>query len=634
MAKTIDSSYIFEPYERRKHARVYAGPGAGKTHFLVQNIRNVVETDDLIRKSSRRKVLCITYTNAAVKEISDRLGPVSNRVDISTIHAFVYEHIVRPFQFDLKRIMNADFRIEVACSGVISSQVEGFGVLHGVDKEDIYRFIANEIGESSYLYDYSKKAMGEVGVDLKAFLSSGEKRLQSGSKILPAHVNPIKKYIWGEARKLTHDEILYFGYRILKENSLALYTLRVKFPYVFIDEFQDTNPLQTKIVELMGQRDVRICVVGDEAQSIYSFQGATPSDFRAFEIEGQECLQYCIVGNRRSTGNIINLCNFFRQADRTVVQECLRNEQGVSIHFLLGRGSSVLRTIRAVMGNGGVVLTRTWAEAFNYIEGLTDQQVRYLRDIYNSYFMTSIQIRDEVSADNSNVQWVRAFKFIFALWRGYRSRSVNAIVLALESYSGVNRKALSAGAIRVLTKILESVLGDVDEDSECPTISVISDCLVKLRAAKEGDLHELLEIWSPEESCFDEYDYDDGRRRLAIEHLSWKASYKLFSEVFADNSRYMTVHQAKGLEWRSVVVGVRPARADRTELLSVYQNPQVLGDDSVSEFVRIYYVACSRAVDELYVHIPEGSGAKRLIKDSLDAYKVRSGLSIDYDFVE
>ena len=632
MAKTIDSSYIFEPQERRIHARVYAGPGAGKTHFLVQNIRNVVESDDLIRKSSSRKVLCITYTNAAVKEISDRLGPVSNRVDISTIHAFVYEHIVRPFQVDLKRIMNADFRIEVACSGVISSQVEGFGVLHGVDKEDIYRFVANEIGESSYSYNYSKKAMGEVEVDLKAFLSSEEKKLQSGSKILPAHVNPIKKYIWGEARKLTHDEILYFGYRILKENPLALYTLRVKFPYVFIDEFQDTNPLQTKIVKLMGQRDVRICVVGDEAQSIYSFQGATPTDFRAFEIEGQECLQYCILGNRRSTENIINLCNFFRQSDTNVVQKCLRNEQGVPIHFLLGRGSSVLKSIRKAMDEGGVVLTRTWAAAFSYVEGLTDQQSKLLRDIYNSYFPTSIQIRDEVSAENSNVQWVRAFKFIFALWRGYRSRSVNAIVLALESYSDVNRKALSAGAVSVLAKTLESVFCGVNEDSQCPTISVISDCLGRLRVAKEGDLQGLLGRWSPEESWFDEY--DDERRRSAIEQLSWSASYKLFSEVFAENSRYMTVHQAKGLEWHSVVVGVSPARNDRTNLLSVYQNPQVLGDDSASEFVRIYYVACSRAVNELYVHTSEGGGAKRLIIDALEAYKVRSGLSIDYDFVE
>ena len=87
------------------------------------------------------------------------------------------------------------------------------------------------------------------------------------------------------SQTLETDEILYFGYRILENNPTALYALRVKFPFIFVDKFQDTNPLQTLLVKLIGQKSTKIIVVGDIAQSIYSFQGAKPSDFNDFCID-------------------------------------------------------------------------------------------------------------------------------------------------------------------------------------------------------------------------------------------------------------------------------------------------------------------------------------------------------------
>lgn len=75
--------------------------------------------------------------------------------------------------------------------------------------------------------------------------------------------------MWSVVRKLTHNEILYFGYRILENNPTALYALRVKFLFIFVDEFQDTNPLQTLLVKLIGQKSTQIIVAGDIAQSIY-----------------------------------------------------------------------------------------------------------------------------------------------------------------------------------------------------------------------------------------------------------------------------------------------------------------------------------------------------------------------------
>jgi DNA helicase-2/ATP-dependent DNA helicase PcrA len=78
------------------HFRVSAGPGAGKTHWLVEHIRNVSHHSNRLGKT--RKIACITYTNIAVETILSRLGTSADRVEVSTIHSFLYKHIVKPYE--------------------------------------------------------------------------------------------------------------------------------------------------------------------------------------------------------------------------------------------------------------------------------------------------------------------------------------------------------------------------------------------------------------------------------------------------------------------------------------------------------------------------------------------------------
>ena len=329
MAIEITSEDIFTPEQLKNHFKIYAGPGAGKTHFLVENVKNIVTQNPVIVESRSRKVLCVTYTNAAVDEIKKRLDKFTDCVDVCTIHGFIIEHIIQPFQQDLISLMESDFGISVRAKGKITSQIEGLGILHGIDKNEIYEYVkkSNPSEFSSDVFNYSKKAMGEIQTDNNSFVDSvikGEARqvkLKAPSKIAERHIVPLKQYIWSVVRKLTHDEVLYFGYRILETNPTALYAIRVKFPFIFVDEFQDTNPIQTLLIKLIGQRSTIVGVIGDIAQSIYSFQGARPTDFDAFSIEGQRPIkEYVINGNRRSTANIVNLCNFLRQSDNKVKQ--------------------------------------------------------------------------------------------------------------------------------------------------------------------------------------------------------------------------------------------------------------------------------------------------------------------------
>lgn len=437
MVKTIESNYIFSSEELENHSKIYAGPGAGKTYFLVENVKNIVTTNDKIVQSKAKKVLCITYTNAAVDEIKRRLERFVDCVEVYTIHGFIIEHIIKPFQEDLISIMKSDFDISVSKKGVISSQIEGLGILHGIDKKEIYSYIQNECGAQLDMSSikYSKKIMGEVEVDNESFLNFKENGNEfapkfkfSTEKIAKEHVLPIKKYIWSEVRKLTHNEILYFGYRILENNPTALYATRVKFPFIFIDEFQDTNPLQTLLVKMIGEKSTRIIVVGDVAQSIYSFQGAKPSDFNNFCINSDGDNKYSINGNRRSTENIVNFCNYLRKTDDNVVQcsiktysdeEEKKSIEAKKIHFLIGESHANEQIISDVIDEGGVVLTRTWVSAFNHIQNISGEQLELLKKIYNSYYNSPINIRDEILGHN-NVKWVRAFRFIFKLWGSFK----------------------------------------------------------------------------------------------------------------------------------------------------------------------------------------------------------------------
>lgn len=643
MVNAITSGDILNEEQLKQHSKVYAGPGAGKTYFLVENIKNIIATNETIANSRTRKVLCITYTNAAVDEIRRRLERYIDYVEAYTIHGFIIEHIIKPFQKDLMDIMKSDFNISVSEKGKITSQMEGLSILHGIDKEEIYSYIkrTNPGKFDADEFNYSKKIMGEVEVDNDKFLESIEigepsHEFKASNKINKEHIVPLKQYIWSVVRKLTHDEILYFGYRILENNPTALYAMRVKFPFIFVDEFQDTNPLQTLLVKLIGQKSTKIIVVGDVAQSIYSFQGAKPSDFNNFCIDIENDHQYSIDGNRRSTENVVNFCNFLRQSDPNITQssikfyadeETKKITEAKKIHFLIGESSENKRIINSVIEEGGVVLTRAWAAAFDYIQNIDEEQAKLLKSIYSSYYNTPIQLRDEITEHN-NVKWVRAFRFIFNLWEGFETGSLIDMISALKVYLNIDVKRITPRFLFRFNHILKLVFTDVENSSI--TCDIIEKFNEEMKKDEYIDLKELFKDDISEIPIFDELERESLVKNVSL--LNWDTSYKLFNEVFSENSKYMTAHQAKGLEWDKVIVSLTPTRKDEIKISEVFSNPQLTDECNSNEFVRMYYVACSRAREDLYIHITSGC-TKDVIENSLQTYIHNTGCHLEYEFL-
>ena len=169
---------------------------------------------------------------------------------------------------------------------------------------------------------------------------------------------------------------------------------------------------------------------------------------------------------------------------------------------------------------------------------------------------------------------------------------------------------------------------DVDNNSiTCDVIQKFNEEVVK---SEYAELKELFKDGITEISIFDEQE-----REALIENVSslrWDTSYKLFNDVFSENSKYMTAHQAKGLEWDKVIVSLTPTRRDKINILDVYSNPQLIAESNSDEFVRMYYVACSRAREDLYIHIPLES-AKEIIEESLNSYIEKTNCKLEYEFL-
>lgn len=640
MAYEINSGDILDLENINSNKKIYAGPGAGKTYFLVNNIKDMFKKETKIYKSESKKILCITYTNSAVEEIKNRLEGYENNIEICTIHSFIIKYIICFCQEELKNIMKEDYGVEVKGKARISSQIEGVGILHGREKQEIFDYINANSGTEEEL-NYSKKIMGEVKIDINKYIEENKKELISSDKINVLHKKVIKKYLWDVVRKLNHDEILYFGYRIIERNPTILYALRVQFPYIFVDEFQDTNPLQTMILSKICEKISKITVIGDIAQSIYSFQGARPAQFKDFSMP--KIIKYEINGNRRSTNNIVHLCNYIRKNDNLEQksikeyqsQEEKQNAEKRLVHFVTNSSyQKIENIIRQVLKDEGAIITRTWAYAFKYIMDISNEQKETLKKIYNSYYASPIDIRYEIS-ESSSILWVKAFKFIIYLNKTYKTRTINNILNAIEMYGKVDKNILKENlSIDLIIKInsfLDNIFGNINNQTK--VVEIINKFNNNLNESVNEEIKKFLNrTMDLEDFKIELFSEEDNQQLMSlINELEWNTAKSLFNEVFSKDSKYMTVHQAKGLEWKTVFVSIHPTRADTTTFSDMFEKSNILSENSMDEFTRMFYVACSRASEELFIDIDEAD--KKMVEQKLNAYINEKKIDKFYDFI-
>ncbi len=291
---------------------VVAGPGSGKTRVLTYRIAHLIE-----KGVAPWEILALTFTNKAAREMKDRIekvvGTKAQKVWAGTFHA-IFARILRG---------------EADKIGYPSN----FTIYDSDDSKSLLRNIIKELnlGKDQYNENAILTRISSAKSNLippKAYEQNAELMAQDKQTKRPFLHKIYTEYVarCQRAGAMDFDDLLYQLYRLLHQNPDVADKYRQRFRYLMVDEFQDTNYLQYSIVKklvLYPNSPQNVCVVGDDAQSIYAFRGATIDNILDFKKDFNELKTFKLEQNYRSTQHIVEAANHVISHNKRQIQKTI-----------------------------------------------------------------------------------------------------------------------------------------------------------------------------------------------------------------------------------------------------------------------------------------------------------------------
>lgn len=549
------------------HFRVFAGPGAGKTTWLIQHLLKILKTSQRLYKT--RKIACITYTNVAAEEVVSKLICDKSRFEISTIHSFLYRNIVKPFSYLIAEDENGAPLFEI---NKLNGHAEH--IPHG-DRIRRWRITIEQLNSRSYNYfTYAQNR-----IDLFTLLSSMDYSFVDGNLdlIFRKHrgvaVPRMNGELWLYKKKywldgiMHHEDVLYFSYLIINRSPRTLEFIRNKYPYILIDEFQDTTELQTWVIRKIAESETKVGVIGDLAQSIYKFAGAKRSDFENFQLENMK--SYKLESNHRSTKRIIEFLNCLRS---DICQEGTeRTIEGRNVKILIG---PILDAIKWIEDNGLqtiYILTRkneTVEEINTHTSSRTDD---LLKNLYG------------IDTNSARVRVLHSILMGFKFYeKGYLKDAVKEVLrpLKYKADKSISKLELRKTAIDIIDELKK------DETRQKTLYDYYSKLLDDLKNKYDFQIEAKLTNRANAKTFYDNAVISDLLRFIKVDTKS------------EDTIR--TIHSAKGTEFNNTLVHFEDLGDFEKYVFDATARLDADSDDA-----RIYYVGFSRAKENLFINIPE-----------------------------
>ena len=370
---------------------IIAGAGSGKTKVITTRIAHLMASG-----VDAFNILALTFTNKAAAEMKERIGKIlggseARNLYIGTFHS-VFARILRSEAPKLGYPTNFTIYDSDDAKSVIKSVVKELSL---DDKQYKPNIVLNRIsmaknalvGPDEYANDWTlqqedaRSNRPQIGSIYKAY---SRRCFKNGA--------------------MDFDDLLYKMYLLLSGYPEALSKYQHKFKYIMIDEYQDTNTSQYEIVKLLGAMHENVCVVGDDAQSIYSFRGATIENILQFQKDYDEIKVVKLEQNYRSTKNILNVANEVISYNKGQIEKKLftENAEGEKIKLIRtmtdnDEGKIVADTIQELklrnhyFNNDFAILYRTNAQSRSFEESL-----RRMGIVYRIYGGMSFYQRKEV----------------------------------------------------------------------------------------------------------------------------------------------------------------------------------------------------------------------------------------------
>ena len=594
--------------------RVVACAGSGKTTVLTERYAELVKSG-----VNPKNILCVTFTNKAAREMSERIikrvGDI-NTSQICTFHSFCLR-ILRQYAdllgFPLKfNILDSDdqkaiirkiykeCKIDTKCMSIQSA--EAIITERKVVKEDSLEELSKQDDNLKIMY---KDAIGNIR-------TNGFSIMYEDSVKDAVYYGYL--YYQQQAKALDFNDLIIFTVRVFKQNKTVLDIWQKRLQYIMVDEYQDVSNRQNELVEMLSEKHGNLFVVGDPDQTIYSWRGARPDILVDFDKK-KETKTIIMNQNYRSTPQILNVAN------KIIVKNALRvdkdiitdNPDGESVkyaHFEWGNeeGDFVVNTIKSLKEynyEDFAVLYRKHAASRAIEASLIKAHIPYT--IYSgTNFYDRMEIKDVIAYlrlindTNDNVAFER---IVNVPKRSIGDAKIDAVKETAENLScsywnafsnvSYNFKGKAAKTAEDFIFLISNLKTKVDK---VPLSELVNDVLEKthykeyieqsLHQDKEERLENLMELMNYIRESEDKTPLQEFLDKVSLMSGEDKKAVK-------NSVKLMTIHSAKGLEFPVVFVvgmsdGVLPSHLAHE-------------DEEKEEERRLAYVAFTRAKKRLYL---------------------------------
>ena len=583
---------------------ILAGAGSGKTRTITYRIAHMIEEVGI----SPYKILAVTFTNKAAKEMKERveslIGEDGKRVMISTFHSFGLR-LLRVYGDRLGynsnfTIYDTDDQKRVAKNIMKDLIVKDKSLKEGLVASIISKLKEDGISPDEYetteKYNENGKIIAEVYRRYNSVLKSNN--AMDFSDIL-----------------VNTDKLLEIGDILSKVQG--------KFQYIMVDEYQDTNNIQYKIVNKIAKKYGNICVVGDENQSIYGFRGANIQNILDFEKDYPQAMVVKLEENYRSTSVILDAANSVIKnnssardkklwtkktvGEKITVEACQdgREEAGFVV------GEIIKGKAKGAKYRDFTILYRTNAQSRMFEEKLLRENIPY-KIFGGMQFYQRAEIKDIVaylSVINNNEDNLNLSRILNVPKRKIGDKTLEKIenyakekgLSLFETLGKVEEiEGLSAN-LKITILNFYKMMAEFGELSEGMPVSELFDIIVR-----EINYNDYLianyEDYETRKENIEELKSSITELEKVVENLTLREYLENISLVSAtdnlederDYVKLMTVHNSKGLEFPVVfVVGMEEGLfpGSRAEF----------DNNELEEERRLCYVAITRAEDKLYM---------------------------------
>ena len=598
---------------------IVAGAGSGKTRVLTYKIAYLLEQGMMAYN-----ILALTFTNKAAREMKERImkvvGPSASRgLWMGTFHSI------------FSRILRAE------------AEVIGFTP----------QFTIYDTADSKALI---KSIIKEMGLDDKVYKSSAVQSRISNAKnhLITPHVynsnaanytddkrhnTPEFGRIYEtycrrcrEANAMDFDDLLVYTAFLFKQRPDVLARYQDRFQYILVDEYQDTNTVQHSIVMQLAAKYGRVCVVGDDAQSIYSFRGAEIDNILGFQRCFERCRLFKLEQNYRSTQTIVNAANSLiaknkNQIPKSVYSQLAVGEpiEVVSTYSDFEEGYAVAKDIQHVVNKRFVayediaVLYRTNAQSrvleealrksgipYKIYGGLSFYQRKEIKDVI-AYLRLIINPSDEealkrvINYPARGIGDTTQQKLLKVVHENPRVPALEIIADPLKY--GVDVKGAAAGKLQKVAEWINSFLAENEQQDAYHVAErvvfgsgIMADVSVDTSVenlSRKENIQEFLN--AVHEFCDQKVNNGDNDIRLVnfLNEVSLITDQDTDKPEDKNTVTLMTVHAAKGLEFAYIyIVGMEE---------NLFPSMMVESERDLEEERRLFYVAITRAKERCMI---------------------------------